>query len=186
MAVRPDPDRANAAIALVLRPPQGCVAPVAADCSVLLIRRAESERDPWSGQMAFPGGRMDPVDSGLSDAAMRETREETGVELGHPLGCLEPLRPYTARIPAIAIRPFVFRVAPSTRATVNSDEVASVHWFPLSDLRSPSHRGSYLWDYGGVRSRFPCIRLHGQVIWGLTYRALTQLLRVVDAGYQSL
>ncbi len=132
--------------------------------------------------MALPGGRMDPGDPGLSGAAIRETGEETGVTLGRPLGCLEPLRPYTAHIPPIAIHPFVHRIASSTLAVVNSDEVASIHWFSLADLLAPANRGSHLWSYRGVRSRFPCIRLDGQVVWGLTYRALTQFLEVAHTG----
>ncbi|NNL85157.1 MAG: NUDIX domain-containing protein, partial [Myxococcales bacterium] len=52
-----------------------------AHTEVLFIERARHPDDPWSGHMALPGGRLDPVDASLRAAAERETREEVGVEL---------------------------------------------------------------------------------------------------------
>ena len=79
---------AQAAVSLVLR--------TAAELEVLLIKRAESERDPWSGHMALPGGRREPGDPDLAGTAIRETAEETGVELearGWRLGRLAEVSP---------------------------------------------------------------------------------------------
>lgn len=183
----PDQGRKNAAVAVVLRPPGrgdatdgalGC-------CDVLVIQRARSARDPWSGQMALPGGRLDQADAGLVGAAVRETMEETGVDLigdGALLGRIEAMRPLGVRIPAISIWPFVFRVDAGTVARVASREVASVHWFPVEALLDPDNRGTYPWTYGGVVRRFPCIGLEGRVIWGLTYRILTRLFEVASLG----
>ena len=178
----PDPRRGNAAVALVLRPPAGWADPPVRSCDFLVIRRARSERDPWSGQMALPGGRLEDADPGLLGAAVRETREETGVELNQEravLGRIETVRPLAVRIPPITIWPFVFRVAADAVARVASPEVASVHWFPVEALEDPAKRGSYPWEYRGVERRFPCVRVEGQVIWGLTYRVLTGFLAVV-------
>ena len=76
------PDAKPAAVALVLlEGPEGL--------EILLIRRAERVDDPWSGQIAFPGGRYDVGDRDLETTAIRETREETGVDLsraGHSSG----------------------------------------------------------------------------------------------------
>lgn len=190
----PDSRRKNAAVAVVLRPSpraaelgggtgtgRGNDAPLGS-CDVLVIERARSRRDPWSGQMALPGGRLDPADSGLIAAAVRETKEETGVNLsagGGLLGRTEAMRPLGVRIPAISIWPFVFEVDPGTVARVASAEVASVHWFPVEALLDPANRGTYAWTYSGVVRPFPCIRLEGRVIWGLTYRILTRLFEVV-------
>ena len=180
--VRPDPAHPNAAISLVLRLPPGGSDPPLDRCDLLMIRRAEAEHDPWSGQMALPGGRMDPGDSGPSDTARRETCEETGVLLSRtPLGCLKTLHPAKARLPPVVIHPFVYRVAPSARAKVNSPEVASVHWFSLEALQNPANRGRFLWEGNGARCRFPCIRVEGRTIWGLSYRALELLLQVAWA-----
>jgi len=179
----PDRHRKNAAVALVLRPPRGGRDPRVDHCEVLAIRRADSSRDPWSGQMALPGGSLDESDPGLMAAAVREAREETGLRLdvdGRPLGRIEPMRPLGVRLPVITIWPFVFRTGPAAHARIASPEVASVHWFPVRALNDRSNRDSYAYRDPalGVR-KFPCIRLDGQVIWGLTYRILTQFLEVL-------
>src|SRR5262245_13774932 len=97
---------ARAAVAVILR--EG-----AAGFEILFIRRAEKDGDPWSGQMGFPGGRAEP-DEELGMTAVRETFEETGIELavhGEPLGALDEVRAM-ARMQAmdLAITPFVFRL----------------------------------------------------------------------------
>ena len=65
----------EAAVALILLPTSD------GDLEALFIKRAEVEGDPWSGQMAFPGGRRDPVDDDLLATAARATLEETGIDL---------------------------------------------------------------------------------------------------------
>ena len=179
----PDPDRGNAAVALVLRPPQGREDPPVRHCDFLAIRRADADGDPWSGQMALPGGRLDRTDPGLLGAAVRETREETGVDLNGKraaLGRIEALRPLAVRIPPLTIWPFVFRVAAGRAARVASREVASVHWFPLRALEDPANQGRHRWSHGGLVRHFPCVRIDGQVVWGLTYRVLTRFLEAVS------
>ena len=178
----PDPRRKNAAVALILRPRADSGDPAVRQCDFLAIRRADSDGDPWSGQMALPGGRLDDADPGLLGAAIRETCEETGVDLngaGTVLGRLEALRPTAVRIPPLTIWPFAFRVAAGRSARVASREVASVHWFPLKALEDPANQGSYPWKYRGLVRHFPCVRVEGQVIWGLTYRVLTRFLDVM-------
>lgn len=177
----PDLNRRNAAVALVLREPAGVADPAVRDCEVLVIRRSESRRDPWSGQMALPGGSMDEADDGLLAAAVRETREETGLCLDggrDVLGRLETVRPLGVRLPVITVWPFVFRTRPGAVARVGSPEVASVHWFRVEDLADEGNRGSYPWREGGLVRSFPSIEVEGRVIWGLTYRILTGFLEV--------
>lgn len=179
----PDPNRRNAAVALVLRGPLGVADPPVRHCEVLVIRRSESPRDPWSGQMALPGGRLEPSDAGLLAAAVRETWEETGLRLDAgrgTLGRMQTMRPLGVRLPVISIWPFVFRTGADSVARVGSPEVESVHWFRVEDLADRGNRGSYPWREGGLVRRFPCIELEGRVIWGLTYRILTGFLEVVD------
>ena len=178
----PDRNRRNAAVALVLRGPPGVADPPVRDCEMLVIRRADSPRDPWSGQMALPGGSLDEVDDGLLATAIRETHEETGLCLDRRrdvLGRVETARPQGVRLPVITIWPFVFRAAPDAVARVGSPEVASVHWFRVEELADAGNRDSWPWREGGLVRWFPCIRMEGRVIWGLTYRILTGLLEVV-------
>lgn len=176
----PDPQGRNAAVAVVARPPAGENDPPVADCDLLLIRRAVSPRDPWSGQMALPGGRLDPADPSLVAAAVRETQEETGVVLDpvpNLAGRLPAVRPASVRLPSVTIWPFVFRVAPGAQARVASREVASVHWFSARALSDPRNQGRYRPSVAAEAASFPCVRVHGQVVWGLTYRVVDTFLR---------
>ena len=168
--------RARAAVSLVLRSAQ--------ELDLLLIRRAVAEGDPWSGQMALPGGRRDPSDPSLFQTAIRETEEETAVSLGEagfPIGRLEPMTPATHRLPPILIYPFVFGVHGGTQASVASREVDEVLWVPLSSFQDPEALSTVEISYPDGTSRdFPCFRIDGRVIWGLTYRILTGFLRIFD------
>ena len=169
-------DRAHAAVSLILRSEK--------ELELLLIRRAIAKGDPWSGQMALPGGRRDPSDPSLFHTAMRETEEETAVSLetaSFPIGRLEPMTPATHRLPPILIFPFVFGVPSGTQAAVASREVDEVLWVSLSSFQDPEALSTVEISYPEGTSRdFPCFRIEGRVVWGLTYRILTGFLGVLD------
>ncbi len=161
----------RAAVAVVLKD-----AP--AGLEVLFIRRAEHPLDPWSGQVAFPGGRMEPGDADLRSTAMRETAEEIGLDLAAGadyLGALDEVRAMARLRPMkLAIAPFVFRLHADTSLRL-SDEVTSAHWLPLEDLLSTRYCSTLDYEYQGRQLRFPCLRHGGIVIWGLTYRMFESL-----------
>jgi len=168
-----DEDTLEAAVSLVLRGND--------HLELLLIKRARSERDPWSGHMALPGGRRDPGDADLLETAIRETREETGVDLvseGVHLGRLDQVAPASVRLPSLVIAPFVFGAPAGAEARVASREIDQVHWVKLDHLREPSTRGSVDIPLPGGLRAFPCFNVVGDVVWGLTYRILTQFLEV--------
>ena len=175
--VHPD-DALQAAVSVVLRG--------SGELELLLIKRAHHEDDPWSGHMALPGGRRDGDDGDLVDTAVRETREETGLELdraGHRLGRLGVVAPQSVRLPRISIHPFVFAVPSVASASVASAEVEAVHWVSMAELTDPANRDRVeIRVEGGVRE-FPCYRVAGEVVWGLTYRILSDLLEVYPESF---
>jgi 8-oxo-dGTP pyrophosphatase MutT (NUDIX family) len=149
---------------------------------LLFIKRAEYPADPWSGQIAFPGGREETADPTLADTAIRETREETGIDLvrdGTVIGTLDDLRPQTVKLPAVIVRPYVMllkRIEP----LVLSDEVALAFWVPLEAFKiAPSWRDTEVRARGVQLNRRAFH--HGEhVIWGMTERILAQLLALLD------
>ncbi len=169
----------EAAVSLVLRP-------LESGLQFLAIKRTENERDPWSGHMALPGGRREPSDESLWMTAVRETREEVGVDLlrwGTLLGRLDDVVPGSRRIPSIAISPFVVAVGPEVVARTSS-EVERAVWLPLDVVVEERHRGSLRLDMVPDRD-FPTIEYRGHVIWGLTLRILAQFEEILKAiGYR--
>ncbi len=146
---------------------------------LLLIRRAELERDPWSGHVAWPGGRMEPGDANLAATAFRETREETGIDLardGRILGALDDIHPRTPVLPPILVRPFVAVVAGEARITP-SREVAGHAWVPFPALLDEANWGSAPITIRtlGVEER-PVFRYAGLQVWGMTEYMLRQLI----------
>ncbi len=158
----------RAAVAMVLR--DG-----AAGIELLFIRRAEHPNDPWSGQIAFPGGRSEPGDADLRATAIRETREETALDLESEarfLGPLDELRAMARLRPMnLVIAPFAFRLDAPAELRL-SDEVTSVHWVELAALLQPAAHSVLSYEQPGAPLEFPCLRVDGLVIWGLTYRML--------------
>jgi 8-oxo-dGTP pyrophosphatase MutT (NUDIX family) len=142
---------------------------------VLLIKRAEREGDPWSGQMALPGGRRDTGDRDLLRTACRETWEETGVELtaGPLLGQLDDLRPRTKVLPPIVVRPFVFGLAEQPAVETN-DEVTLHIWVPLRELRAAATRSQV--EVRGHVLDVPAYVLGAHVVWGMTERILKPII----------
>lgn len=166
----------RAAVALILRAGDNG-AP-----ELLFIKRSEYPADPWSGQVAFPGGREEAADPTLADTAIRETREETGIDLirdGTVIGTLDDLRPNTVKLPAVIVRPYVVLLN-RFEPLVLSDEVALAFWVPLEAFKdAPAWRDTDVLARG-VQMNRRAFHHQGQVIWGMTERILAQLLTLID------
>lgn len=148
---------------------------------LLMIKRADAEGDPWSGHIACPGGRMEPGDHDLAVTAVRETLEETGVDIardGRLLGHLDDLSPRSPTLAPIVIRPYVALVRADV-AIAPSHEVAAAFWVPLSALRTQAAWGTGLVHVRGTDRRVSVFQ-HGEyTVWGLTERVLRQFLHYI-------
>ncbi len=177
LAAREDagvPRERKAAVAAVLR--DG-----GEEVELLFIRRAEHPKDPWSGQMGLPGGRVDASDVSPLAAALRETREELGLDLallGRPLGPLSEVRTHLplGSVPHSVV-PFVFAVDGDPALRPN-EEVQEALWVPLAFFVDRRNRSSFTWTRRGIPLPMPCYTWRGRVIWGLTLRIVDELLEV--------
>jgi len=149
---------------------------------VLFIHRAVRAGDTWSGQIAFPGGRREPSDVDLLATAIRETREEVGVDLANAerLGVLDDLHPRTPVLPPVVVRPFVFALTARPTIIV-SPEVQDAFWASFRALQAPGARGEVVIDHPGIPRRvLPAYTLGDRTIWGMSERILTPLISLVS------
>ena len=154
----------QAAVAMLLREIDECP-------EMFFIQRAFHESDPWSGQIAFPGGSRDSDDPDTLHTARRETMEEVGVCLDDcpVLGQLDDQKshiPINAR--QVVINCYAFEV-PKGLALKNSEEVQDSFWIPVNHLLNPDRQMTY--QINPSDAGRPAIRLDDdKVLWGLTYR----------------
>jgi 8-oxo-dGTP pyrophosphatase MutT (NUDIX family) len=147
---------------------------------ILFIRRAERSGDPWSGHMAFPGGRHEQDDPSLLHTALRETREEIGLDLARAGELIATLPDVPTHKTGLVVRPYVF-VLRDAATFVLSDEVAEVVWTGLAPLLRGEGGGTFRYrpeDHDTTLS-LPCFTVEGHVVWGLTYRMLELLFEAL-------
>jgi 8-oxo-dGTP pyrophosphatase MutT (NUDIX family) len=154
---------------------RAAVAAVLHGDDVLLMRRAERAGDPWSGHISLPGGGYHLTDGDLRTTAIRETREELGIDLStaRVLGSLAPLHPRTSGPNGIEVTPFVFAVDTAPTVIVGPEAIGAF-WLPLPLAASGALDGEYV--YPGAAISFPSWTYEGNVVWGLTWRILQLLL----------
>ena len=148
-----------------------------AEAAILFIKRKERVGDPWSGQMALPGGFSAAGDDTLEATALRETEEETGIVLGAAgarLGVLDDVSPRTPYLPPLVVTPYVFRVERELPAKPGPEAEETV-WLKVKDLFDPSLRRPFRLALPRETREFESIVVAGYTIWGLTERVLHQL-----------
>lgn len=164
----------RAAVAAVLRHQQERT-------ELLFIRRAEKHGDPWSGHMAFPGGREESIDIDSRATAERETHEELSLNLASRANLMGRMSDILAtaggRHLPLVITPWVYRVEGDPVLTPNH-EVDEALWVPLSFFKDVRNRKSFDYEIAGMRLRLPCYHYEGRTIWGLTLKMVDELLDI--------
>lgn len=153
------------------------------ELDLVFMQRAVVASDPWSGHISFPGGREEPGDGTLLNTAIRETREELGLDLSgaEVLGSLDEVTTVSG-LPTMIVRPWVFRIDALPELDPNR-EVAEVHVVNLHTLLADEGRKPFAFDYRGhqvtlaqIDDPFP-----GKAfLWGMTLRMVDGLLDRLD------
>lgn len=172
-----DPSLNRAAVALILRDgPAGL--------EIFFIERSRREDDPWSGHMAFPGGRLEEVDADTRAAAERETLEEVGIPLldAEYLGVLSDLQGSPRfRQNRLVVTAHVYYSTFDGAPVLDALEVASSMWVSVEHLLAPENHVGYQ-SKTTADLEFPGIQVGEpgrHVVWGLTYRFLEIFMEAV-------
>lgn len=171
------PAKMRASVALVLRE-------VGPDLEALFIRRAEHDEDPWSGHLAFPGGRLDAEDATARHAAERETVEELGLDLRDAAmaKCIGRLDDVLGYAESIRVSAYVYGISGDPSLRLNH-EVRDAFWTPLHHCTDPGRQSVREFSYLDVMRPLPTLRLledeEAPVLWGITYKFMDDFMKTI-------
>jgi len=171
----------RAAVAAILRKRENHI-------EALFILRSEKQGDPWSGQMAFPGGHLESSDESLRHAAERETFEEIGLDLLEHAKYLGPITEVRAnprgRNLDMIVSPFVYLLTNNDPPINLNYEVAEVLWGSLDDMYEGNNHAELEFNLQGSSQMFPGYQVGEQIVWGLTRTMLHHLFKMLDPGWK--
>jgi 8-oxo-dGTP pyrophosphatase MutT (NUDIX family) len=145
----------------------------------LLVQRAEREGDPWSGQIGLPGGRVKQSTETPREALRREVEEEVGIqleEIGIELGKLSVGQPM--RRTGMRVQPWVYGLRTKPNVRIGPTEIADYFWVNLAEL--PSKKKMSEITIRNEPWKVESFEVEGKIVWGFTYRVLTELLPILD------
>ena len=154
--------------------PAAVLVPVVARAEpVVILTTRTSELSSHAGQIAFPGGKIDKADPGPLAAALREAKEEIGLDaaLIEPIGYLDLYLTFSG----FRILPVVARVAPTYALTLNASEVADAFEVPLDFLMRPENHQRHSRDWKGIQRQYYAMPYQERYIWGVTAGILRNL-----------
>jgi len=177
----PNGNTRRAAVAAILRKQESHI-------EALFILRAEKQGDPWSGQMAFPGGHLEPSDESLRHAAERETFEEIGLDLDQHAKYLGPIvevraNPRGKNLDMI-VSPFVYLLTNNNPPLNLNYEVADVLWGSLDDMYNGNNIAELEFDLQGSSQMFSGYQVGGEIVWGLTRLMLHHLFLMLNPDWK--
>jgi len=160
----------SAAVALILHPTEDGI-------EILFVKRRDDPNDPWSGQIALPGGRRKPSDRSMLETAIRETFEEVGILLDAKRMVLGALPDVTSsRNPGMLVTPFVALLEEKTPVKL-SPELSEYFWASTKDLMECEVKVSLQ----SHETKTVTAYVYGEyVIWGLTARIIESFLKILE------
>lgn len=143
---------------------------VVSEGKLILEKRSSNVNDPWSGQFSLPGGHLSESDESLKDTAIRETFEETGIDLGKNSRYIGYFGPFTPRNREdLEVYAYIFEI-PKVEKLVPSSESEYLIWIELSNLKVAN--GIYGKEF----------KIAEGTIWGMTARVLEKFIELYQAG----
>jgi 8-oxo-dGTP pyrophosphatase MutT (NUDIX family) len=160
----------SAAVLMLLRPEGNSL-------EALLVKRKVSEGDPWSGHMAFPGGRSSKTDSSIEETVTREAFEETGIRAGEDyeiIGTLDQVVPGNI---SIKVTPFVAFAIKDVSVRIDGNEIVEYFWIPIAFFANKGNSSTYKLLRFGKSYEVPSFAYMGKhIVWGMTLRIIENFI----------
>ncbi|MEM7207994.1 MAG: CoA pyrophosphatase [Pseudomonadota bacterium] len=144
--------------------------------SVCLGRRAINPLDPWSGDMAFPGGRAETIDRNLHDVAARETKEEVGLILPREslLGRMDKMEATgSSTRPLTTVWPLVYLLESAPEPFRLNEEMSDAMWVPTAHLWNPKNWMAF--SFPPTQAQRSGISIGNHFLWGFSLKVLVTL-----------
>ena len=142
-----------------------------------MVKRASEPNDPWSGQIAYPGGRMEEIDKDTVDTAIRETFEEVGLRVTKKevIGKLSEVRTHVNNI---VVTPYVSFKSENKELELNS-EIVNDLWVPTKTFNVKRFKEMKIFHDQDIVKTRTCYIFEGQIIWGLTRKISFELAKIL-------